>query len=181
MDSKPGRPGVAIGLSAAIHGLAVGALLVVPLLRDTLLPDPAHAVRAFLVTPALAPPAPPPPPVVRPASRRVPVAQTVGPSVLIAPTQIPDLDPLQDVDLGVPEGLDGGVEGGVDGGVIGGIVGGLGVGAPVSVPVPVGGEISEPRKLKHVAPTYPLAARAARIQGVVCPVKGDSCHETSRE
>jgi protein TonB len=66
------------------------------------------------------------------------------------------------------EGGAGGVEGGVPGGVVGGIVGGLPDAPPPPVQaVRVGGQIKEPKKLKHVAPVYPDIAKQARVQGVV--------------
>ena len=39
--------------------------------------------------------------------------------------------------------------------------------AGLAAPVHVGGEIKEPKKLKHVNPEYPQAAKEARVQGVV--------------
>lgn len=164
------RRSLQVGVSVAIHTLIVGALLVVPLLRDTPLPDPTHVVRAFFVTPSSASPPPPPPPAPasKPASHVAPVTQAVSRSALVAPTQIPDsVDTHEDVDLGVPGGVAGGVQGGVAGGVIGGLVGGLSDSAPITAPLRVGSGISEPRKLKNVDPIYPSVARAARIQGVV--------------
>jgi periplasmic protein TonB len=37
----------------------------------------------------------------------------------------------------------------------------------MSAPVRVGGDIKEPKKIKHVAPVYPDIAQASRVQGVV--------------
>jgi TonB family protein len=37
----------------------------------------------------------------------------------------------------------------------------------LSAPVRVGGDIKEPKKIKHVAPVYPDIAQASRVQGVV--------------
>ena len=37
----------------------------------------------------------------------------------------------------------------------------------MSAPVRVGGDVKEPKKIKHVAPVYPDAALSARVQGVV--------------
>jgi protein TonB len=67
--------------------------------------------------------------------------------------------------------------GGVEGGTVGGT--GSGGGEPVAAPEPkkeepkpsgpvrVGGKISEPKKLRNIAPVYPEVAKSARIQGVV--------------
>ena len=71
------------------------------------------------------------------------------------------------MDLGIEGGVPGGVEGGVAGGVVGGVVGGLGDAPPPVAAVRVGGQIKEPKKLKHVAPVYPPIARSARVQGQV--------------
>jgi protein TonB len=38
---------------------------------------------------------------------------------------------------------------------------------PTQAAVRVGGQIKEPKKLKHVAPIYPDIAKQARVQGVV--------------
>ena len=55
-------------------------------------------------------------------------------------------------------------QGGVAGGVVGGVVGGL---PETPAAVRVGGNIKEPKKLKHVQPNYPAIARQARVQGTV--------------
>jgi protein TonB len=47
------------------------------------------------------------------------------------------------------------------------VIGGLPAAPPPLTPVRVGGRISEPRKLKHVPPEYPLLARRARVTGTV--------------
>jgi len=85
-----------------------------------------------------------------------------------APVEVPEqIKPEEGLDLGVEGGVTGGVEGGVPGGVVGGVVGGLpDAPAPVQA-VRVGGQIKEPKKLKHVAPNYPDIAKQARVQGVV--------------
>ncbi len=64
--------------------------------------------------------------------------------------------------------MPGGVEGGVPGGVVGGIVGGIEA-APPPPPqvVRVGGQVREPRKVRHVAPVYPRIALNAKVEGVV--------------
>jgi len=83
------------------------------------------------------------------------------------------------VGSGVGRGVGGGVGGGVIGGVVGGVVGGV---APVPPPPPpppppvpaelqnavrIGGQISQPQKVKHVPTVYPPIAQSARVQGVV--------------
>jgi protein TonB len=86
----------------------------------------------------------------------------------VAPIVIPDsVQPDTGLDLGVEGGVPGGVEGGVPGGVVGGVIGGLPSEPPPVTPVRVGGNIKEPRKLKHVDPEYPLLAKQARVKGIV--------------
>ena len=63
-----------------------------------------------------------------------------------------------------------GVAGGIPGGVPGGVVGGIAPPPPPpppSAPVRVGGDIKEPKKIKHVPPVYPQIAQTAKVQGVV--------------
>jgi protein TonB len=86
----------------------------------------------------------------------------------VAPIEVPDqVKPDRGLDLGVEGGVAGGVEGGVPGGVVGGVVGGLPDAPPPPQAVRVGGQIKEPKKLKHVNPEYPDIAKQARVQGVV--------------
>jgi protein TonB len=167
------RRGVAIPASMLLHGLAAGAMLLLPILFSDSLPTAATGVRAFFVEPMTAPPPPPPPP---PAPRgpavaarvQQPVAKIAG---FTAPVEVPtEIVPDQAIDLGVPGGVPGGVEGGIPGGVVGGIVTDLPDAPPPPPPsraVRVGGKIREPRKVVHVPPVYPVVAAKARIAGFV--------------
>jgi protein TonB len=177
-DAGPTRPrGLWVGAaSVTIHLVVLGAALLVPLLAPGSLPEPTQTVRAFLVAPPELPPAPPPPPpapAVAPASaprlQPEPRLSSVA-TALRVPMELPEaIEPDELLELGVPGGIAGGVPGGVEGGIAGGIVGGL-VGLPEArppEPVRVGGDILEPRKLKHVSPEYPFAALQARLEGNV--------------
>jgi len=159
-------------ISFLLHSLIAAAIIIIPLLQGGLLPEPASAVKAFFVEPmsAPAPPPPPPPPApARPTPRVEPKPVVVDTNQFVAPVEVPqEIMPEDGLDLGVDGGVVGGVEGGVPGGVVGGVVGGL----PDAPPPPqqairVGGQIKEPKKLKHVNPTYPDIAKQARVQGVV--------------
>ena len=158
-------------VSLTLHGIALIFIIIVPLLQPAELPEPAAAVKAFFVDPISAPPPPPPPP--PPAPKRPDAPKPIPKPVMAetkftAPVEVPEqIKPEEGLDLGVDGGVTGGVEGGVPGGVVGGVVGGLpDAPAPVQA-VRVGGQIKEPKKLKHVAPNYPDIAKQARVQGVV--------------
>ena len=157
-------------VSLLLHTIAAALIVIVPLLSADQLPDPASAVKAFFVEPmaAPAPPPPPPPPAPRPANAPKIVPKPIVENQFVAPVEVPEeITPEESIDMGV-EGGAGGVEGGVPGGVVGGIVGGLPDAPPPPVQaVRVGGQIKEPKKLKHVAPIYPDIAKQARVQGVV--------------
>jgi protein TonB len=173
-------------VSMALHGVIAAAIIILPILQTGLLPEPAGAVKAFFVEPMSAPPPPPPPPPPAPKATRVPKVEPkpvqMDENAFVAPVEVPEeIVPEEGLDLGVEGGVAGGVEGGVPGGVVGGVVGGVpggvvgGVvgGLPDAPPPPpqkairVGGQIKEPKKLKHVAPEYPDIAKQARVQGVV--------------
>ncbi len=146
-------------VSIAIHALVLLFVVVVPLLTSQDLPEPTSVVKAFFVEPAAAPPPPPPPP--PPAPRQQNQPKPVS-------TPVPEqVKPDEGIDRGVEGGVPGGVEGGVPGGVVGGVVGGLPDAPPPPQAVRVGGQIKEPKKLKHVNPAYPDIAKQARVQGVV--------------
>jgi periplasmic protein TonB len=160
----------ALPLSLALHTIAAIALVVVPVLTATQLPEPTASVRAFFVEPQVnaVPPPPPPPPAVQSVVHRptAPVHLTTG--ALVAPIDIPAEVPNPGLDLGVEGGMPGGVEGGVEGGVLGGVVGGLpSEPTPPVAPVRIGGSVKAPTRLKYVAPEYPSLAVRARVSGVV--------------
>ncbi len=165
------RQGMTLPVSLAIHAVLITLVLVIPIVTADEMPDPTSVVRAFFVEPAAPPPPPPPPPPPAPRATVVPRTQVVAPTDpgrFMAPVEIPDeIPPDEGIDLGIEGGVPGGVEGGVAGGVVGGVVGGLGDAPPPMQAVRVGGQIKEPKKLRHVAPVYPPIARQARVQGVV--------------
>jgi protein TonB len=158
-------------VSIAIHALVLLLVVVVPLLTSQDLPEPTSVVKAFFVEPAAAPPPPPPPPPPAPRQQNQPKpVSTPVPTEnkFQAPVETPEqVKPDEGIDLGVEGGVPGGVEGGVPGGVVGGVVGGLPDAPPPPQAVRVGGQIKEPKKLKHVNPAYPDIAKQARVQGVV--------------
>jgi protein TonB len=160
--------------SALVHAAGLGAVITLPLLLTSALPEPTGTVHAFLVEPLSLPPPPPPPaPVPRAAAPRIRAeTRTTPTSSFVAPVEVPtELRPEEGLDLGVEGGVAGGVEGGIPGGVVGAIVGGLPDAAPpppTLQPVHVdSGLVHEPRKIRHVAPVYPPVAATARIEGSV--------------
>lgn len=161
-----------VGVSLAIHSLILVCLILVPLFYEDVLPPPSEALRAFFVSPAEAAPPPPPPPPPAPGPRAVTRASAASrpeqPSGFVAPIEIPpEIKPEEGIDLGVEGGVAGGVEGGVPGGVIGGVVGGLPDTPPPQKVVRVGGLLTAPKKVRHVAPVFPPLASQARLSGLV--------------
>jgi protein TonB len=165
------RRSLTLPVSLAAHALLIGALVTASLLRNEPPPEPStSAVRAFFVEPAAPPPPPPPPPPKAAADLSKPTPVSTTPIAFTAPVSVPDrVEPDAGGDRGAVGGLAEGVDGGLPGGVAGGIVGGL-----PDVPTPpapklvrIGGDVREPRKLKHVDPQYPPLARSAHVEGVV--------------
>lgn len=166
------RRTLTLPLSIAAHVVGLGLLVVLPLLTSDLPlpPDLAGSVHAFFIEPVAPPPPPPPPPAApAPAVHHEPTPAAPQTAAFTAPAETPaEIAPEARDDLGLSGGVEGGVEGGVPGGVVGGVVGGLPAPPPPPLqPVRVGGDIKEPRKLKHVDPVYPRLAQAAHVHGVV--------------
>ena len=155
--------------SVAAHAVALGALLVLPLLSDDRLPEQAGELRAFFAPPLALQAPPAPPPATARVAANVAAPRPVPKDAFRVPAEVPErIVPEAGIDLAVERGDSGGVEGGVPGGVVGGIVGGLPeVPPPPLQPLRVGDVVKEPRKLKDVQPVYPPLALSSRLQGVV--------------
>lgn len=156
-------------LSIAVHVVVIGAAVLGPLVADTELPTPApvrFGSEFVRVTPDL-----PPPPVVALKPPPSTSAHTTSPDKppIEAPAEIkPEtaIERFGNSSPGIDEG-DGSLLG-IDGSV----------GAPVAAlpppppskpsgPLRVGGQIEAPRRLRSVAPVYPVIAQQARVQGEV--------------
>jgi len=181
------RPWIVAGVLIA-QLLAVGLLVLIPLIFMQVLPAPQ--LTAMLVAPP--PPPPPPPPAATHAAAHVPkvVLRSFDARSLIAPRTIPkhvaiveDMTPAAPA-AGVIGGVPGGVAGGQVGGVVGGILGAVPTIAPPPPPPPpppkpkpvaaaptgpvrVGGAVEEARLISAPKPAYPRLAAEARIQGIV--------------
>ena len=155
-----------VPLSIVAHVVAIGAVVVVPLMATDVLPTPA-TMMAFVAPP-------PPPPVIEPPPRPRPaVAPEPPPVVAVNENDVPVVAPDA---IFEETGFDLSTAGGVEGGVVGGVVAGRIVGGineppppppPPPEPVRVGGNISPPTKTKDVPPVYPPVAQSARVQGIV--------------
>ena len=176
-----GRKWLLMPISLLVHLLAIGALVVFPLLlAEANLPE-IQVTNVLIITPPLPTPPPPPPPplgrrrgsgVAKAAKEKEDIKPPVFFGRLVAPIEVPvtiDEDEGSDfgVEGGVPWGVLGGVEGGVEGGVVGGVLGGVLDGAlPSEQPFFVSGR-KVPRLIKQVKPEYPPEAFASRLQAVV--------------
>jgi periplasmic protein TonB len=172
---------IAIALECAL----VLAMVVVPLIFFSVLPE--GEILTFLIAPPPPPPAPPPPaPPAGSAARATPKAAIVDPNQFVAPTEIPkdipapsDEAPIIGVGGNIVGGIPGGVMGGSQQGVLGGALGGIISGtsssaAPPPPPPPkrreaikVGGNVMESRLIRKIEPAYPELAKRARVQGRV--------------
>jgi periplasmic protein TonB len=161
--------------------LAVGVMLIMPLLFTENLPR--AQLLTFLVAPP--PPPPPPPPAAEQVQRVVRQIQTdmLSTGQLRTPTKIPqkvqmireeEAPPPMAATGGVVGGVPGGIPGGQVGGVIGGIINATSSLAAVPKFVPVVPQrvrisqgVTKGLLVHRVEPVYPTLARAARVQGEV--------------
>ena len=167
--------------SFVFNCIAIGLMLIVPLLFTEDLPK--AQLLTFLVAPP--PPPPPPPPAAEAVQRVVHQIQTdmLSTGQLRTPTKIPQkVQMIREDDAPPPMAATGGVVGGVPGGIPGGQLGGV-IGGIVSstsslaaVPklvavtpqrVRVSQGVTKGLCVHKVEPSYPTLARAARVQGDV--------------
>ncbi len=174
------RKAFATTTSLIFNCLAVGLMVVTPLLFTESLPK--AQLLTFLVAPP--PPPPPPPPAAAEVRRVVRQIQTdmLNTGELRTPTRIPQkVQMIKEEDAPPPLQATGGVVGGVPGGIPGGQLGGV-IGSVISatnaasVPkfIPVTPQrvrisqgVTKGLLVHRVEPTYPTLARSARVQGEV--------------
>jgi periplasmic protein TonB len=173
------RKAFATTISFVFNCIALGVLLILPLVFTEALP------KAQLLTFLIAPPPPPPPPppaATEQVQRVMHVIQTdlMSTGQLRTPTKIPqkiemikeeEAPPPMPVTGGVVGGVPGGIPGGQLGGVIGGIVNSGTAMAKVSLAAPTRVRISQGVTrgllIHRVEPVYPTLAKSARVQGEV--------------
>lgn len=167
-----------LGASVIAHIAVLTVAVLVPLYFTDAL-DFSRFTQTFLAAPP-PPPAPPPAPAQSLTKASAAHRVFVNQGKLLAPRAIPETvamlkeQPIAPEIGGLGEGVIGGVPGGQLGGVIGGIVSDSHNVAPptaatpgVKKPVRVGGRVRPPRLLERTAPTYPLLAKQAHVQGTV--------------
>jgi len=139
--------------SFVVNCMAIGLMLIVPLLFTEDLP------RAQLLTFLVAPPPPPPPPAAEAVQRVVHQIQTdmLSTGQLRTPTKIPQkIQMIKEDDAPPPMAATGGVVGGVPGGIPGGQLGGV-----------IGGIVSSTSSLAAVPKLVPVTPQRVRVsQGV---------------
>ncbi len=165
LSSAPGKKAGALAVSLGAQTLAVGTLLLIPLLYTDQLPFVQLQIPTFL-------PAAPPPPVPEPIVRTY--ARVRAGNVFTAPTRIPPLSPQ-------PNFIDNGPEpvGRIDAGPV------VPLGSSViftqmipppppqvaepepSKPITVTSDIQSAKLLRKVIPVYPQLAVMARLSGTV--------------
>lgn len=162
-------------LSFLMEGLAIGVMILIPLIYTEALPK--QQLMSFLVAPP--PPPPPPPPAAAEQIKVVKVESDIVNGELRTPTKIPEKIKMISEDTAPPPvsasgGVVGGVPGGVPGGSLGGVIGGIVGSAPVAVPkmavpqrIRVSSGVAAGNLIQEVKPIYPPMAKMARVQGTV--------------
>jgi periplasmic protein TonB len=173
------RKTVATTTSFIFNCVAIGVMLIMPLVFTEDLPK--AQLLTFLVAPP--PPPPPPPPAAEQVQRVVRQIQTdvLNTGQLRTPTRIPqkvqmikeeDAPPPMAATGGVVGGVPGGIPGGQLGGVIGSVISASNAAVPKFVPVVpqrvrISQGVTRGLLVHRVEPAYPTLARAARVQGEV--------------
>jgi periplasmic protein TonB len=153
-------------LSIGAHVIAIGAAVLVPVVVDGQLPQPARAAPPAYIRVEM----PTPPPVAPPQPTRPAAAVNTKAAPLDAPAQVLPETGLENLPMHTgPVGLtdDIGVPGGDPNSVA---LGPVALPPPPPLPpapVPIGGQIRPPAKLRDVRPVYPAIAQQARVQGMV--------------
>ena len=176
---------MALVVSAVIHMCVIAALIAVPLIFYSSLPN--MEVLTFLIQPPDPPPPPPPPappPAPAPQPRTI-IAQYSVPTEIPKSIPPPDSDTTPVIDPKLVSSMNAGIPGGVPGGSPLGIIGGvLGKQLPLPPPPPpkaepipvakktvepifVGGDVQASKLIYKEPVTYPPLALRARITGVV--------------
>jgi protein TonB len=150
----------------AVHAFAISAMLIIPLVADVTLPNPAGAAVRWVEVRKIALPQ-----IAQPGSQPHALQTSPSPVPLVAPDHIaPEVSHAVPID-GAPPTPFGSGSTGLDMEV------GLSVGPPAEPPPPpppppakpirVGGTIREPKRIVDVAPVYPAIAQQVRKEGVV--------------
>ena len=167
--------------SLIVNGLAIVAMLIIPLAFPEALPK--AQLLTFLVAPP--PPPPPPPPAAAEVQHVVRQIRTdmLNNGALRTPTKIPQkIQMIKEEEAPPPMPASGGMVGGVPGGIPGGQMGGV-IGSVISatsslaavpkfVPatpqrVRISAGVTKGLLIQRIEPPYPTLARAARVQGDV--------------
>jgi periplasmic protein TonB len=162
------RPVGTIAFSVMMHGVALGAIVAWQLTATTDGPSIGGVLRAWAAPPPPGEPIVPAPPPVR----------AVPPSPAITPNQAPvaAAESITPEPAALPSPARPGLHDGLNTSLTVDPRAMLRIGTPVGItpsapPIPtavrLGGEIREPRRVFYVAPAYPVAAQAARVEGVV--------------